>query len=104
MNVETPYVSVDPWDPGLDADLAIASMGDVGQGLEGRTISWADVSSTGRPGVFYEYAGAQGAVSFTFNVEKLSDNETTQPLGNCRMAEVAVSSLPSVAGELIVRQ
>ena len=77
MNLETPYKSIDPWDPGLDADLALSSMGKVEQGLKGRAVNWPDISSTGRPGVFYEYVGAQGQVDFTFNIEKLSDNVLT---------------------------
>jgi hypothetical protein len=77
MNLETPYKAIDPWDPGLEADLAIASMGEVGQGLEARAVNWPDVTSTGRPGTFYEYAGTQSAVNFIFNIEKLSDNVLT---------------------------
>lgn len=77
MNLETPYKAIDPWDPGLAADLALASMGELGQGLEGRVVNWPHVTGTGRPGAFYEYAGAQSGVNFTFNIEKLSDNVLT---------------------------
>jgi hypothetical protein len=77
MNLETPYKAIDPWDPGLAADLALMSMGEVSQGLEGRVVNWQDVSSTGRPGAFHEYAGTRGQVNFTFNTAKLSDNVLT---------------------------
>jgi hypothetical protein len=52
-------------------------MGKVGQDLQGRVVNWPDVTSTGRPGAFYEYAGAQSGVHFSFNIEKLSDNVLT---------------------------
>jgi hypothetical protein len=77
ITLETPYKAIDPWDPGLDADLAISSMGTVAQGLKGQAVNWPDVSGTGRPGTYYEYAGAQGQVDFTFNIERLSDNVLT---------------------------
>ena len=77
MRLETPYVAVDPWDPGLPADMALASMGETDEGLKGRVVNWPDVTRTGRPGTFYEYAGPRGTVSFSFNVERLSDNVLT---------------------------
>ncbi len=73
----TPYLAVNPWDRGLPPDMQIYSIGELNNGLTGHEKQWGNISSMGRPGVFYEYDGKKGKVTFPFSVDVYSDYRLT---------------------------
>jgi hypothetical protein len=72
-----PYLVVNPWDRGLPPDMQVFSIGELKDGLKGQEKQWEKVSSMGRPGVFYEYCGKMGKVTFPLSVDTYSDYRLT---------------------------
>jgi len=55
----------------------MCSIGDLKDELKGQEKQWKTISSMGRPGVFYEYSGKNGKVTFPFSVDTYSDYRLT---------------------------